>query len=205
MQGVENNNVVVTAPVVAWAAPYALALARAGANAVVNDLGVDHGGISPRFEAPEAFVDDIEASGGVAVADPGTVTDGGDVEALINPAIETFGALDGVVSWSTVTRPARPWALPLTVTSMQTRSLRQSRRWRHFSPEHTALAVRKTVAHGHSETPRRGTGVGRGPMIIRNTTIHLLRLPSGGSMRGRACRAGVAAEPPAPNRIRSLL
>ena len=72
---------------------HALALAKMGARVVVNDLGTAADG-SGRDEGPaQAVVEEIESSGGEAVAHFGDVADWNDAQALVKTAIERFGDL----------------------------------------------------------------------------------------------------------------
>src|ERR1700733_1878440 len=77
---------------------YALELARRGAAVVVNDLGGSMHGDGADTSVADAVVDEIQRSGGVAVASHDSVDspDGG--EAIVHNAIESFGRLDAVVS-----------------------------------------------------------------------------------------------------------
>ncbi|MGA7133376.1 MAG: SDR family NAD(P)-dependent oxidoreductase [Mycobacterium sp.] len=77
---------------------YALELARRGAAVVVNDLGGSMHGDGADTSVADAVVDEIQRSGGVAVASHDSVDspDGG--EAIVHNAIERFGRLDAVVS-----------------------------------------------------------------------------------------------------------
>ncbi|MEA2847024.1 MAG: hypothetical protein QOG78_2305, partial [Rhodospirillaceae bacterium] len=77
---------------------YALELARRGAAIVVNDLGGSMHGDGADTIVADAVVDEIQRSGGVAVASHDSVDspDGG--EAIVHTAIERFGRLDAVVS-----------------------------------------------------------------------------------------------------------
>jgi NAD(P)-dependent dehydrogenase (short-subunit alcohol dehydrogenase family) len=78
---------------------HALLLASRGAQIVVNDLGGsvaggDSGGLGPA----ETVVKEIEAAGGVAVADGNSVAtpDGG--EAIVQTALDAFGRVDIVIN-----------------------------------------------------------------------------------------------------------
>src|SRR6202161_44208 len=77
---------------------YALELARRGAAVVVNDLGGSMHGDGADTSVADAVVDEIQRSGGVAVASHDSVDspDGG--EAIVHNAIERFSRLDVVVS-----------------------------------------------------------------------------------------------------------
>jgi NAD(P)-dependent dehydrogenase (short-subunit alcohol dehydrogenase family) len=79
---------------------HALALAREGAIVVVNDLGVSlRGDAEKGARSPaEEVVDEIEAIGGVAVANGASVSDWESMEGLIRDTVEKFGDLHGVVN-----------------------------------------------------------------------------------------------------------
>ena len=63
----------------------AVALAGAGAAVVVNDIAIETAG---------GTVDEIVAAGGAAVADGGDVSRPGDVAAMVQRAVDTYGGLD---------------------------------------------------------------------------------------------------------------
>src|ERR1700733_2017852 len=69
---------------------YALELAKRGASVVVNDLGGSMHGDGADTSVADAVVDEIQRSGGVAVASHDSVDspDGG--EAIVHTAIERF-------------------------------------------------------------------------------------------------------------------
>jgi NAD(P)-dependent dehydrogenase (short-subunit alcohol dehydrogenase family) len=73
---------------------HALALAAEGARVVVNDLG----------EAAKAVAEEINASGGTAVADSGDVSDWAYAEALVRRAVAEFGTLDALVNNAGINR-----------------------------------------------------------------------------------------------------
>jgi len=77
---------------------HALALARAGAKLVVNDLGVENdgrgGGAGPAAEV----VAEIRAAGGDAIADGADVADWEQTGRLVRAALDAFGRLDVVVN-----------------------------------------------------------------------------------------------------------
>jgi NAD(P)-dependent dehydrogenase (short-subunit alcohol dehydrogenase family) len=77
---------------------YALELARRGASVVVNDLGGSmHGeGVDPGVA--DKVVEEIESTGGVAVASHDSVDSPKGGEAIVGTAVERFGRLDAVVS-----------------------------------------------------------------------------------------------------------
>lgn len=77
----------------------AIEMARAGAAVVVNDLGVSlKGDDSSDTQPAEAVVAEIEAMGGRAVANFGSVASWDDAHAMVQTALDTFGQIDGVVN-----------------------------------------------------------------------------------------------------------
>ncbi len=77
---------------------HALLLASLGAAVVVNDLGGDVHGAGASSRAADLVVEEIRASGGVAVADYGSVTEPADAEAMVERARTEFGRIDIVVN-----------------------------------------------------------------------------------------------------------
>jgi NAD(P)-dependent dehydrogenase (short-subunit alcohol dehydrogenase family) len=71
---------------------YALELARRGARVLVNDLGGARDG-SGSSDAAARVVEEIEAAGGTAMANGASVTDAGQVEAMVAAATEKWGAV----------------------------------------------------------------------------------------------------------------
>jgi NAD(P)-dependent dehydrogenase (short-subunit alcohol dehydrogenase family) len=77
---------------------HALALARAGAKLVVNDLGGSLAGEGADTGPAHDVVREIEALGGEAVADGENVADFAGAKRLIDGAVTTFGRLDILVN-----------------------------------------------------------------------------------------------------------
>lgn len=78
---------------------HCIELARQGARVVVNDLGVGlHGEQEDAGSPAEQVVAEIEADGGVAIADGTSVTDWGGMARLVERAVEVFGDLHAVVN-----------------------------------------------------------------------------------------------------------
>ena len=71
---------------------YALELARRGAKVVVNDLGAARDG-SGASDAAARVVAEIEAAGGEAMANGASVTDGGQVAAMVEEARARWGGV----------------------------------------------------------------------------------------------------------------
>ena len=77
----------------------ALEMARAGARVVVNDLGVSLKGDDASDTQPALeVVAEIEAMGGAAVANFGSVASWDDAQGMVQAALDTFGRIDGVVN-----------------------------------------------------------------------------------------------------------
>jgi NAD(P)-dependent dehydrogenase (short-subunit alcohol dehydrogenase family) len=77
---------------------YALELARRGAKVVVNDLGTSLKGEGRSSEAALQVVKEIEALGGEAIANFGSVSSMADMEAAAKDAIDRFGRIDILVA-----------------------------------------------------------------------------------------------------------
>jgi NAD(P)-dependent dehydrogenase (short-subunit alcohol dehydrogenase family) len=77
---------------------HALALAKAGAKVVVNDLGVSLAGEGPGSAPADEVVAEIEKGGGEAFANGADVADWEQTKALLARTLERFGRLDAVVN-----------------------------------------------------------------------------------------------------------
>ncbi len=77
---------------------HALALARAGAWIVVNDLGVSLAGDAAGESPAEQVVDEITSAGGEAVANGENVADFEGARRMVEHAIDAFGRLDILVN-----------------------------------------------------------------------------------------------------------
>jgi NAD(P)-dependent dehydrogenase (short-subunit alcohol dehydrogenase family) len=77
---------------------HALALARAGASVVVNDLGASLSGEGADSSPADAVVADIETLGSRAVADGENVADFEGSRRLVERAVATFGRLDILIN-----------------------------------------------------------------------------------------------------------
>jgi NAD(P)-dependent dehydrogenase (short-subunit alcohol dehydrogenase family) len=83
---------------------HALALARAGAHVVVNDLGATLAGQGADATPAQQVVAEIETLGSRAIANGANVADFAEAEALVGQAVETFGRLDILVNNAGITR-----------------------------------------------------------------------------------------------------
>jgi len=77
---------------------HALALARAGAKLVVNDLGGARDGSGKSSSMADHVVDEIKALGGEAVASYDSVAEVAAGERIVQTALDAFGQLDVVVN-----------------------------------------------------------------------------------------------------------
>src|SRR5947208_106373 len=77
---------------------HALALARAGAHVVVNDLGGSLDGEGTDATPAQQVVAEIEALGSQAVANGENVADFAGAKRMIDQAVEAFGRLDILVN-----------------------------------------------------------------------------------------------------------
>lgn len=77
---------------------HALLLAERGAAVIVNDVGGSVHGEGASSESADAVVAEIEAAGGVAVADHSSVSDPDDAASMIQATIDRFGRLDILVN-----------------------------------------------------------------------------------------------------------
>ena len=77
---------------------HALELAKRGARVVVNDLGGAKDGTGASSEAAQAVVAEIEAAGGLAMANGANVANYDEVEAMVAAAVERWGRVDILVN-----------------------------------------------------------------------------------------------------------
>ncbi len=158
---------------------HALALARAGAKLVVNDLGATLAGEGADASPAQEVVSEIESLGGAAVANGDDVADFAGAERMVAQAVEAFGGLDILVNNAGITRDRMlvnmsedEWDSVLTVHLKG-----------HFAPTRHAAAHWRERAKGGEEV--------RGRVI--NTSS-----PSGvfgnvGQTNYGAAKAGIAA------------
>ena len=84
----------------------ALALAEAGAKVVVNDLGATLDGLSQGEQPAAEVVAAIEALGGHAVVDGGSVAEWTAAHKMVETAVERFGRIDIVINNAGILRDA---------------------------------------------------------------------------------------------------
>ncbi|HEV8690330.1 MAG TPA: SDR family NAD(P)-dependent oxidoreductase, partial [Ideonella sp.] len=76
----------------------ALAMARAGARVVVNDIGASVAGEGSDAGPAQQVVNEIRAEGGEAAANTDSVSDPRAAGRIIATALDSFGRIDGVVN-----------------------------------------------------------------------------------------------------------
>ena len=77
---------------------YALELAKRGAKVVVNDLGGTVDGSGGSLSAADTVVQEIEAAGGVAMANGANVAKQEDVKAMVQATMEKWGRVDILIN-----------------------------------------------------------------------------------------------------------
>lgn len=106
MPGVEGLSIAVTGAGGGLGRDYALLLAQQGAKVVVNDLGGARDGSGAGSDMADAVVAEIKEAGGEAVANYDNVADPAGAEGIVRTAVETFGAIHGVVNNAGILRDA---------------------------------------------------------------------------------------------------
>ncbi|HEY2927664.1 SDR family NAD(P)-dependent oxidoreductase [Piscinibacter sp.] len=76
----------------------ALAMARAGARLVVNDIGASVAGEGSDAGPAQQVVNEIRAAGGQAVANTDSVSESRSAARIVTAALDGFGRIDGVVN-----------------------------------------------------------------------------------------------------------
>ena len=84
----------------------ALALAQAGAKVVVNDLGASLDGLDQGAQPAAEVVAAIEAQGGEAIVDGGSVAEWNAAHKMVEAALERFGHIDIVINNAGILRDA---------------------------------------------------------------------------------------------------
>jgi NAD(P)-dependent dehydrogenase (short-subunit alcohol dehydrogenase family) len=97
-QMLEGKSIIVTGAGRGIGRAIAIMLADAGANVVVNDLGVSAQGEGADSSPAAQVVDEITAAGGNAIANYSSVAESEAAEGIIQSCIDTFSSVDGVVN-----------------------------------------------------------------------------------------------------------
>ena len=98
MGSLEGRIAVVTGAGAGLGREHALLLAAEGAHVVVNDPGHTTDGTGADASVAQAVVEEIEAGGGVAVANTDSVADWEGARNIVDTAIQTFGDLHIVIN-----------------------------------------------------------------------------------------------------------
>lgn len=98
MTGVQDRVIIVTGAGGGLGREYAKFLAAEGALVVVNDLGGARDGSGAGSQMADSVVAEIADAGGRAVANYDSVATATGAAAIVQTAVETFGAVHGVVS-----------------------------------------------------------------------------------------------------------
>ena len=96
--GFDNRVAIITGAGGGLGREHALLLAQRGCQVVVNDVGGSLSGEGGDAGPAQAVVKEIEAAGGVAVADTNSVATPEGGEAIVQTAIDAFGRIDIVIN-----------------------------------------------------------------------------------------------------------
>ncbi|WP_313802300.1 SDR family NAD(P)-dependent oxidoreductase [Sphingobium sp.] len=156
---------------------HALALARAGAAVVVNDLGTEFSGEGEANRGPaDKVVQAIRSAGGRAIADGNDISDWDAADKIVEAAVKEFGRLDIVVNNAAISRFG-------TIDSISRRDWDQV----------IAVNLTGTAALCHAAAKYwRAKGAEAGRRII-NTSSGVGLTPIPGNPMYAASKAGVAA------------
>jgi NAD(P)-dependent dehydrogenase (short-subunit alcohol dehydrogenase family) len=92
---------------------HALELARRGARVVVNDLGAAVDGSGGSSKAANDVVAEIEALGGKAIANGGSVSDREGAQSIVRDAVQAFGTVDILINNAGILRDKSFAKMPL--------------------------------------------------------------------------------------------
>jgi NAD(P)-dependent dehydrogenase (short-subunit alcohol dehydrogenase family) len=92
---------------------HALELARRGARVVVNDLGGAVDGSGGSSKAAQDVVAEIEALGGTAIANGGSVSDREGAQSIVRDAVQAFGTVDILINNAGILRDKSFAKMPL--------------------------------------------------------------------------------------------
>jgi NAD(P)-dependent dehydrogenase (short-subunit alcohol dehydrogenase family) len=138
MAGVDGRSIIITGAGGGLGREYALLLASLGAQVVVNDLGGARDGSGAGSEMADQVVEEIRAHGGTAVANYDNVATAEGAAAIVDSAIESFGAVHGLVNNAGILRDAsfakmepQQWEAVLAVHLQGTYNVTRAA-WPHF-------------------------------------------------------------------------
>jgi NAD(P)-dependent dehydrogenase (short-subunit alcohol dehydrogenase family) len=158
---------------------HALLFASEGAKVVVNDRGSAVDGTGRDEGAAKSVVAEIEALGGVAVANGADVSDWAEAEELVADAIDTFGRLDVLVNNAGILRDR----LLVNMTEAEWDDVVRVHLKGHFAPMHFAAA--------HWRDEARADRPVRASVINTSSTSGLIG--NVGQANYGAAKAGIAA------------
>ncbi|HEY2814701.1 MAG TPA: SDR family oxidoreductase [Acidimicrobiales bacterium] len=158
----------------------ALLLSAQGAAVVVNDLGGSSEGTGSDATPAQQVVDEIEAAGGHAVANYGSVADFDEAKALIDQAVETFGGLDVLVNNAGILRDK----MSFNMDEVEWDVVIDVHLKGHFCTSRHAAAYWRAKAKETGE-PARG--------VIVNTTSESGLYGNAGQVNYAAAKAGIAS------------
>lgn len=154
MPGVKDRVVVVTGAGGGLGREYALLLARAGARVVVNDLGGTRDGSGAGTAMTDQVVAEIAETGGEAVASYDSVATAEGAAAIVGTALESFGAIHGVVNNAGILRDAafhnmsdEDWDAALRVHLLGGYHVTRAA-WPHFREQRYGRVVMATSTSG---------------------------------------------------------
>jgi len=138
MTGVDGRSIIITGAGGGLGREYALLLASLGAHVVVNDLGGARDGSGGGSEMADKVVEEIRAQGGTAVANYDNVATPDGAAAIVDSAVESFGAVHGLVNNAGILRDAsfakmepQQWESVLAVHLQGTYNVTRAA-WPHF-------------------------------------------------------------------------
>jgi NAD(P)-dependent dehydrogenase (short-subunit alcohol dehydrogenase family) len=123
---------------------HALALARAGAKVVVNDLGGSMSGEGSDLGPAQEVVEEIKALGGEAAANGENVADFAGAERMVRQAVEEFGRLDILVNNAGILRDR----MLVNMTEEEWDAVIAVHLKGHFAPTRHAAAYWRELAKG---------------------------------------------------------
>src|SRR4051812_5803726 len=158
----------------------ALLLAAEGAAVVVNDLGGSSEGTGSDATPAQQVVDEIEASGGQAVANDANVASFDDAKTLVDQAVETFGSLDVLVNNAGILRDK----MSFNMDEAEWDAVVNVHMKGHFCTSRHAAAYWRAKA--------KETGEPAGGVIV-NTTSESGLYGNAGQVNYAAAKAGIAS------------
>jgi NAD(P)-dependent dehydrogenase (short-subunit alcohol dehydrogenase family) len=158
----------------------ALLLASEGASVVVNDLGGDWTGEGKDDRPAQQVVDEVVAAGGTAVANYDDVASWEGAQALIDGAVQTYGALDVLVNNAGILRDK----MSFNMTEDDWDAVVKVHLKGHFCPSRFAASYWRQRS--------KETGAPAGAAIV-NTSSESGLYGNAGQLNYAAAKAGIAA------------